>query len=102
MTTEYRDGKVKVSRRRPHDKATSRDTNLTLRGGVTAPAGKATPKQRPAVSMQKNSGQYEAEFKAEEAGSYFITAQATRTVEGAGQGRQGSRGRGRRTASAPA
>ena len=28
--------------------------------------------------VQKNSGQYELEVKAEEAGSYFITAQATR------------------------
>src|SRR6202022_1442096 len=30
---------------------------------------------------QKNSGVYEAEVKAEEAGSYFINAQATRTVK---------------------
>src|SRR5262249_46166165 len=30
---------------------------------------------------QKNSGQYEAEFKAEDAGSYFINAQAVRRVK---------------------
>ena len=30
---------------------------------------------------QKNSGQYEAEFKADEAGSYFVAAQPTRIVK---------------------
>ena len=37
---------------------------------------------------QKNSGEYEAEFKAEEAGSYFVNAQATRKVKIAKDGKE--------------
>jgi uncharacterized membrane protein len=77
MTTEYRDGKVKVTvEARTVDGKP--DTNLRLRAGITAPSSRAgAPKALRFV--QKNSGVYEAEVKAEEAGSYFITAQATRT-----------------------
>jgi uncharacterized membrane protein len=79
MTTEYNDGKVRVivdardSNNRPM-------TELMLRGGVTtpgAPAGDARNKVELKFE-QKNSGLYEAEFKADEAGSYFIDAQAVR------------------------
>jgi hypothetical protein len=80
LSTEYRDGKVRVTvdardeRNRPL-------TDLRLQGMVTAPnqqPGEAKPIEL--KFEQKNSGQYEAEFKAEEAGSYFINAQARRTV----------------------
>jgi hypothetical protein len=82
MTTEYRDGKVRVTVDARTD-ANKPDIHLRLRGGITPPAGKpgggGAPRELRFV--QKNSGLYEAEVKAEEAGSYFITAQATRTVK---------------------
>ncbi|MFL5242226.1 MAG: VWA domain-containing protein [Gemmataceae bacterium] len=81
MTSQYRDGKVKVT-------VEARDQNnqpiidLNLRGGVTAPNFKTNKENAQTVRFrQTNSGSYEAEFKAEEAGSYFINAQATRLVK---------------------
>src|SRR5205814_3487986 len=63
--------------------------DLRLQGLVTA------PNQQPAESKpielkfeQKNSGEYEAEFKAEEAGSYFINAQARRTTKQVKDGKE--------------
>jgi hypothetical protein len=82
MTTEYRDGKVRVTvEARTQDGKP--DTKLNLRGGITAPGPAGGAKQELRF-VQKNSGVYEAEVKAEEAGSYFLTAQATRarTVKG--------------------
>lgn len=76
MTTEYRDGKVRVlidardANNRPI-------TDLNLRGGVTTPGMKDDDPRRMELRFeQKNSGMYEAEFKADEAGSYFINAQS--------------------------
>jgi len=80
MNTEQRDGKIRVivEARTPDGKP---DTGLKLRAGVTGPrtgvAEGAPPGQLRFI--QKNAGLYEAEVKTEEAGSYFITAQATRT-----------------------
>ncbi|MFM7150291.1 MAG: VWA domain-containing protein, partial [Gemmataceae bacterium] len=80
MNTEQRDGKIRVivEARTPDGKP---DTALKLRAGVTGPrtgaAGESSSGQL--RFTQKNAGLYEAEVKAEEAGSYFITAQATRT-----------------------
>jgi uncharacterized membrane protein len=86
MTTEYNDGKVKVI-------IDARDTNnraltdlnivggvsLAAQGGVTAsPIRPEDRRDRELHFEQKNSGLYEAEFKAEEAGSYFINAMAKR------------------------
>jgi hypothetical protein len=80
IASEYRDGKVRVTvdardeRNRPL-------TDLRLQGAVTAP--NQQPGEGKPLDLkfeQKNSGQYEAEFKAEEAGSYFINAKAVRTV----------------------
>jgi Mg-chelatase subunit ChlD len=78
MHTEYRDGKIKVVvEARTEDGKP--DTNLRLRAGLTSPAGGGRPGGKQQLRFnQKNSGLYEAEVKAEEAGSYFITAQATR------------------------
>jgi hypothetical protein len=81
MNTEYRDGKIKVivEARTPDGKP---DTSLRLRGGLTPPAGRSGEPGRTGKQdlrfVQKNSGMYEAEVKAEEAGSYFLNAQATR------------------------
>lgn len=80
IASEYRDGKVRVmidardERNRPM-------TDLRLQGAVTAP--NQQPGEGKPIDLkfeQKNSGQYEAEFKAEEAGSYFVNAKATRSV----------------------
>ncbi|HEV3204594.1 MAG TPA: VWA domain-containing protein [Gemmataceae bacterium] len=85
MITEYRDGKVRVI-------VDARDgnnrpiTDLKLKGGITPPTnpdgsiGKSPIKFGDLKFEQKNSGIYEAEFKADEAGSYFVNAQARRTA----------------------
>jgi uncharacterized membrane protein len=70
ISTEQRDGKVRVI-------VEARDAdggplvNVDLRAGITSPAAAdaAPPELR---FEQKNSGVYEAEFKAEDAGAYFI------------------------------
>ncbi len=80
MTTEYRDGKIRiVVDARTDDNQP--DVHLKLRGGITLPNGKADEpgQQRELRFVQTGSGQYEAEVKAEEAGSYFLNAQAVRT-----------------------
>jgi hypothetical protein len=80
MNTEYRDGKIKiVVEARTQD--SKPDTSLKLRGGLTPPTGKGGEpgKRQDLPFVQKNSGVYEAEIKAEEAGSYFLNAQAVRT-----------------------
>ncbi|MBL8796118.1 MAG: VWA domain-containing protein, partial [Planctomycetia bacterium] len=81
LNTEYRDGKVKVI-----IDARDRDnrplTDLTLRGGITPPGQRLDDARKYELKFeQKNSGQYEAEFKADEAGSYFLNAQAKRLVK---------------------
>ena len=80
MTTEYNDGKVKVV-------IDARDSNnrpindLLLQGGITSPSLKPDDARKLELRFeQKNSGLYEAEFKADEAGSYFVNAQAKRKV----------------------
>jgi uncharacterized membrane protein len=84
MVTEYRDGKVKVTvEARTVDGLP--DTKLQLRAGVTGPGDPEGGKKQDLAFVQKNSGQYELEVKAEEAGSYFVTAQATRTVKQRGR-----------------
>jgi uncharacterized membrane protein len=87
MTTEYHEGRVKVT-------IDARDnsrpmTDLTIQGGVTSPSPRAEDTRRFDLKFeQKNSGLYEAEFKAEEAGSYFISAQARRTVKAVEKGKE--------------
>ncbi len=80
MTTEYRDGKVKVIvEARDKNNQNKPLTDLRLRGGVTPPSGKVEDSRRFQLKFeQKGSGQYEAEFKADEAGSYFINASPVR------------------------
>ena len=76
MTTELRDGKVKViiDARKGGKKPL---TEVDLKGGITSPGLKAGDARRPALKFeQKNSGIYEAEFKAEDIGAYFINVQA--------------------------
>jgi uncharacterized membrane protein len=86
MTTDYHDGKVKVT-------VDARDSNnrpmtdLRLQGGVTSPNTEEGRKVELKFD-QKNSGLYEAEFPAEEAGSYFINAQAKRVVKSVENGKE--------------
>jgi uncharacterized membrane protein len=78
MTTEYRDGKVKVTID-ARDKNNRPLTDLTLRGRFTPPSLKSGESRQMDLKFeQKSSGVYEAEFKADEAGSYFVHAQAVR------------------------
>jgi uncharacterized membrane protein len=84
MLTEYRDGKVKVTVEARTDDGRP-DTKLRLRAGVTGPGDPEGAKKQDLAFVQKNSGQYELEVKAEEAGSYFVAAQATRTVKRMGR-----------------
>jgi uncharacterized membrane protein len=76
LNTETRDGFVivRVEARRDDNEP---DVNLTLRGGVTTPAGKAEG-SRHLRFEQRQSGVYEARFRAEEAGSYFMDAAAVK------------------------
>jgi len=74
MTTEYKDGKIKVTVEARDDKQGNKPiTNLTLRGGVTLPNARPGEKKEIALKLdQKTSGVYEAEFKADDSGSYFL------------------------------
>ncbi|HTU22655.1 MAG TPA: VWA domain-containing protein [Gemmataceae bacterium] len=79
MITEYRDGKIRILVDARTDDGRP-DIHLKLRGGITPPRGKGGEpgRERELRFVQTNSGQYEAEVKAEEAGSYFLNAQAVR------------------------
>src|SRR5262249_51842291 len=55
-------------------------TDLRLKGAVTTPNTTGDSRQLELRFEQKSGGVYEAEFKAEEAGSYFVNAQAIRST----------------------
>lgn len=79
MTMETRDGITRVTVvARDKDKPIN---NLILRGGVTGPSTHGEDRRKLLNFKQKNAGVYEAEFKAEESGSYIINAEAVRTVK---------------------
>ncbi|GIW82170.1 MAG: hypothetical protein KatS3mg105_3977 [Gemmatales bacterium] len=78
ITTDVRDGMVRVTVD-ARDKANKPLVDLNIRGGVTTPNPRE--QKKPLRFEQVNSGIYVAEFKAEEAGSYFIVAQPTRIVK---------------------
>lgn len=75
MSSEYRDGKLRVTVS-ARDERNRPITGLKLTGGVSTPG--ATPADKPTrlEFRPKAAGTYEAEFAAEEAGSYFLSAQA--------------------------
>lgn len=81
MTTEHRDGRVRVT-------IDARDANnrplsdLRIRGGVTTPmSGQPDGSRGDLRFEQRSSGIYVAELKADEAGSYFLNAVARRKVK---------------------
>src|SRR4029077_16001010 len=81
MVTEYKDGKVKVTVD-ARDKDGRPMSDLTIVGGVPSPNSKPEDARKGELKFeQKNSGIYEAEFKADEAGSYFVNARAERKVK---------------------
>lgn len=76
LTTEYREGKVRVvvEARDDNNKPL---TDLKLEGKVSSPGGLQEGKAPIELKFeQRAGGYYEAEFKAEEAGSYIVNAQA--------------------------
>ena len=76
MTTEYRDGRVRVVADVRDDKDRP-VAGVTLRGAVTTPKQLGPGEKPPAVEFKpKGGGLYEAEFPADEAGSYFLNVQA--------------------------
>jgi uncharacterized membrane protein len=80
IATEFRDGKVKVIVD-ARDDQNRPDVKLNLRGGVTTPTGKGAAGNLIDLKFeQKNAGIYEAEFRADEAGSYFLNVQAVRSA----------------------
>jgi uncharacterized membrane protein len=91
MTTEYRDGRVHVTID-ARDANEEPITDLTIEGGITAPASSVagTTSESPGTVKfeEKNSGVYEASFKANDSGSYFINARATRTVKTIEKGKE--------------
>jgi len=81
INTDFNDGRVKVSID-ARDNNNRPMTDLSLVGGITVPTSHPDDAHKVELKFeQKNSGFYEAEFKAEEAGSYFINVQSKRTVK---------------------
>jgi uncharacterized membrane protein len=81
MTTEYRDGKIKVIID-ARDNDGKMLTDLNIKGGATPPGGPGEADAKIQFRFdQSRPGVYVAEFKADEAGSYFISAQSVRRVK---------------------
>lgn len=78
LITEYRDGRIRVIAdvRDEKDKPVG---GMTLEGRVTLPRPPGPGEKPPTVEFKpRGAGMYEAEFTAEEAGSYFVNVQAQR------------------------
>jgi uncharacterized membrane protein len=80
MTTELRDGKLLIVVHARDNKGNPL-SNMEVIVRVTSPNAKAGDASRPDIKLeQKNVGRYEAEIRAEDVGSYFLTARATGEV----------------------
>jgi uncharacterized membrane protein len=85
MTADYRDGKVRVTVDARDPKNRNRPlTDLQLRGQVSPPTGGGA-RSIELTFRQTASGRYEAEFKADEAGSYIVNARALRPEDRGGK-----------------
>jgi hypothetical protein len=81
LTTEYREGKVRVVVE-ARDENNRPLTDLKLEGKVSSPGGLVEGKAPIELKFeQRAGGYYEAEFKAEEAGSYIVNAQARQRAQ---------------------
>lgn len=75
LTAEYKEGRVKVMVE-ARDEKDRPIGGLDLKGGISLPRPAAPGEKLPAMTFKKRgAGRYEAEFTAEEAGSYFINIQ---------------------------
>jgi uncharacterized membrane protein len=84
MTTEWRDGKVVIVVN-AHDDNRKPISDLDVVVRVSSPTGKADDAARPDIKLeQKNAGRYEAEIRAEEVGSYLLSALASRSKRAIG------------------
>lgn len=72
MTTEVRDGKVRVTIDARDEKTGKPLTDLKLKAGIMLPNQKPDGRRQDLKFEQRSSGVYEAEFKADDSGSYFI------------------------------
>lgn len=82
LVAEYRDGRVRVTAdvRDEKDKPVG---GMALEGRVTLPRPPGPGEKPPTVEFKpKGAGLYEAEFPAEEAGSYFLNVQAQKPQVG--------------------
>jgi uncharacterized membrane protein len=81
MATEWRDGKVViVLNARDDERRPLGDLDIVVR--VTSPTSKAGDAAKPDIKLeQKNAGRYEAEVRAEDVGSYLLTAMAFRSKQ---------------------
>ncbi len=80
ITAEYRDGRIRVVVE-ARDERNKAIIDFTMKGAVTTPSVKGDNLRGLELDFKQiNSGIYVAEFKAEEAGSYFIHAHAERQV----------------------
>lgn len=78
---EYRDGKVRITVDARDDKDRPL-AGITLRGKVTAPRPPQPGEKPPTIEFTRTgAGRYEAEFPADEAGSYFVSVQAVQNGE---------------------
>lgn len=86
LRRRYIDGRIQITVE-ARDENNKPDTSLNIRGGITLPGElEGAPGQQQTLRfVQKNAGIYVAEVKAEDPGSYFITAQATRLAKIRGQ-----------------
>jgi uncharacterized membrane protein len=83
LVTEYRDGRVRVIAD-VRDEKDRPVTGVSLRGAVSVPTPPGPGEKPPAVEFKpRGGGRYEAEFPAEEAGSYFLNVQAQEIDRGA-------------------
>ncbi len=83
LVTEYRDGRVRVTAdvRDEKDRPVG---GVTLKGAVTTPKPLGPGEKSPAVEFRpKGGGLYEAEFAADEAGSYFLNVNALTPLKNA-------------------
>ncbi len=78
VNTETRDGKVRVIvEAHEEDSNKTPITDVELKAGISSPSFKGPDGRKIDLKFeQKNAGVYEAEFVAEEVGSYFLTIQA--------------------------
>lgn len=87
MYTQIRDGKVKVIVDTRDSKQPLDEGDIVLEGSVTPPSDQ--PREAAQIRFERKSADvYEAEFKAEDAGSYFVNAHLKRRVKGTKDGKE--------------